>query len=374
MSAKPKIAILSNYPWWLHVPSENHRKGRYEVWHVAMHEAMAYSEDFELHRVVLDASIKKELTFTNKGTVFHVLPRTKRTIGLYTRYIWDRWQVARCLNKIQPNLVHAWGTEDCYGLCGSDFKGKRIFSAQGLLCAYAQRAKIAAFEVKQSRYEKQVLNSYNLITTESQWAKDRVLELAPNANVELWDYSAEQLFFNITRNPSDSPSCLIAGTNTPVKNVPLAIKAFSSDKLSHVKLYMAGVAPSAYSNLPSNVIPLGHLSRTDLAECIKRTWALVHPSLADCCPNIIKEARVMGVPCVVTQDCGAKQYVIHGKSGFVTEPNNLEQFEQAVLQLLSSKEVNLAMGAYDCERCRVDLSDSVMVSKIINIYNRILAS
>ena len=339
-----------------------------------MHEAMANSPDFEIHRVVLDNSIKKELTFTHKGTVFHVLPRTKRTIGLYTRYIWDRWQVSRCLKKIQPNLVHAWGTEDCYGLCGCDFRGKKLFSAQGLLCAYAQRAKIAKFELKQSKFEKQVLNSYEHITTESQWAKDRVLELAPNANVELWDYSAEKLFFNISRNPYDSPSCLIAGTNTPVKNVQLAIKAFSGEKLRHIRLYMAGVAPSAYNNLPSNIVPLGHISRIELAEHIQRTWALVHPSLADCCPNIIKEARVIGVPCVVTHDCGAKQYVIHGKSGFITEPNNLEQFEHAVLQLVSSKEKSMTMGAYDRERCREDLSDTVMVNKIISIYNKVLKS
>ena len=73
-----------------------------------MHEAMANSSDFEIHRIVLDASVKKELTFTDKGAVFHVLPRTKKTIGLYTRYIWDRWQVSRCLKKIKPDLVHAW--------------------------------------------------------------------------------------------------------------------------------------------------------------------------------------------------------------------------------------------------------------------------
>lgn len=339
-----------------------------------MHEAMANSTDFEIHRIVLDASVKKELTFTDKGTIFHVLPRTKKTIGLYTRYIWDRWQVSRCLKKIKPDLVHAWGTEDCYGLCGCDFKGKKIFSAQGLLCAYAQRAKIAKFEIKQSKYEKQVLNSYDLITTESQWAKDRVLELAPLANVKLWDYSAEQVFFNLSRNLSNSPSCLIAGTNTPVKNVQLAITAFSGEKLRHVKLYMAGIEPSEYSNLPSNIIPLGRLSRSEMAEHIQQTWALVHPSLADCCPNIIKEARVMGVPCVVTHDCGAKQYVVHGKSGFITEPHNVEQFEQAVLSLVASKEENLAMGAYEQERCRVALSDKVMVEKITAIYNKILSA
>lgn len=373
MSAKPKIAILSNYPWWLHVPSEPPRKGHYGVWHVAMHEAMANSPDFEIHRVVLDKSVKKELTFTDKGTIFHVLPRTKKTIGLYTRYIWDRWQVARCLKKIKPDLVHAWGTEDCYGLCGCDFNGKRIFSAQGLLCAYAQRAKIAPFEVKQSKYEKQVLNSYNLITTESQWAKERVLELAPNANVELWDYSAEQPFFNRSRQITDTPTCLIAGTNTPVKNVNLAINVFSKDSLKHVSLYMAGIDSAEFSNLPPNIIPLGRISRSEMAANIQKTWVVVHPSLADCCPNIIKEARVMGVPCVVSHDCGAKQYVIQGKSGFVTEPNNIEQFEQAVLELVASKERNIAMGAFDQERCREALSDRVMVDKITHIYNKILS-
>ena len=81
----------------------------------------------------------------------------------------------------------------------------------------------------------------------------------------------------------------------------------------------------------------------------------------------------MGVPCVVSHDCGAKQYVIQGKSVFVTEPNNVEQFEQAVLELVASKERNIAMGAFDQERCREALSDRVMVDKITHIYNKLLS-
>lgn len=373
MSAKPKIAILSNYPWWLHVPSEPPRKGHYGVWHVAMHEAMANSPDFEIHRVVLDNSVKKELTFTDKGTIFHVLPCTKKTIGLYTRYIWDRWQVARCLKKIKPDLVHAWGTEDCYGLCGCDFKGKKMFSVQGLLTAYSQRAKIAKFEIKQSRYEKKVLNSYPLITTESEWAKERVLELAPNAVIDVWDYAVEERFFKVQREIQSTPSLVIAGSNTPVKNVKLAITIFSRESLRDIELIMAGVGTHEYENLPDNIKPIGRVSRDEMVSLLQKTWGLFHPSLADTGPTILKEARVMGVPCVVSHDCGAKQYVIQGKSGFVTEPNNIEQFEQAVLELVESKERNIAMGAFDQERCREALSDRVMVDKITHIYNKLLS-
>ena len=372
MSAKPKIAILSNYPWWLHVPSEAQRRGRYEVWHVAMHEAMANSTDFEIHRVVLDKSVKKELTFTDKGTIFHVLPCTKKTIGLYTRYMWDRWQVARCLKKIKPDLVHAWGTEDCYGLCGCDFKGKKIFSVQGLLTACAQRARIAKFEVKQSKYEKKVLNSYPLITSESEWAKERVLELAPNAVVDIWEYAVESRFFNVNRCPLIKPSCLIVSSNTPVKNVQYAIAVFSRPALRHIELIIAGVDSNQYENLPDNIKVIGRICRDDIVSSLRQTWALIHPSLADTGPTILKEARVMGVPCVVTHDCGAKQYVVQGKSGFIMEPNNIEQFEQAVLELVVSKEQNIAMGAYDQERCRKALSDKVMVEKITDIYKKII--
>jgi glycosyltransferase involved in cell wall biosynthesis len=217
------------------------------------------------------------------------------------------------------------------------------------------------------------MQSYSHITSESQWGIERSKELVPQASTHLWDYAANQLFYNGTRHLSPTPTCLIAGTNTPVKNVTCAIEAFSRPELSHITLYLAGIAEGQYEKLPHNIIPLGRLNREALKEKLSTVWCLVHPSLADTCPNIVKEARVMGVPCVVTTECGAKQYVIHEKSGYIIPVKNSEALAKAVLKITESEETSLRMGAYDHERCREDLSAKTMMNKLFALYEQVLA-
>lgn len=338
-----------------------------------MHEAFAHSTDFEIHRVVVDNAIGERVDFEDKGQFFHVLPGARKTIGLYTAYAWDRWQVSRCLKELQPDLVHGWGTETCYGLCTKDFKGKKLLSVQGLLKAYSERAALANFERRQAFYEPSVFRSMPLITTESPWARERVLELAPNARVELFEYAVEERFFSAIRRPENEPCCLMAGSNTPVKNVPLAIRAFSRPELRHVKLYLAGVNPSAYPNLPENIIPLGRVSRDDMVRYLCSAWALVHTSFADTGPTIVKEARTVGLPVIATHDCGAKQYVKQGQSGYIIDPFNEQQLVDGVLNLVKDLETSLACGEYDRERCRKALSRQNMIDSISAIYRHVLS-
>lgn len=374
MKRKPKIAILANYPAWLHCEDIPRSVGHYEVWHAAMHEALRISDSYEIHRIILNKQVKRRIDFQDEGAYFHVLPAARQLIGLHTAYIWDRYHVAKCLREIEPDLVHAWGTEYCYGLCAMDFKGKKLFSLQGHLTAYAQRAKIAPFEQKQSRYEARVFRSMPVMTTESEWARDRILEMAPKADVRLWDYAVENRFFQAERKIEEAPSCLLASTNAPVKNVALAVRAFSRPELRHIKLYMAGIRADIYPALPPNIIPLGQVPRDEIVTLLSKTWAVVHPSLADSCPNIIKETRVVGLPAIITHDCGAKQYVAHEKSGFITRPNNEQEFVDAVLHVTQSKEISLNMGQYDQQRCREALSQQTMFKKISDLYDEILSS
>ena len=80
----------------------------------------------------------------------------------------------------------------------------------------------------------------------------------------------------------------------------------------------------------------------------------------------------MGIPAVVTHDCGAKQYIINGKSGYIITPNNVDELVQAVLSMTASREKNIAMGEYDRERCRTAISQETMMKSLLNIYRSVL--
>lgn len=374
MTTKKKIAILGNFPAWIVDPTLQSPGGHYAVWLVSLYEALATMVNhYEIHWIVMEKYIPKAKLVESRHQFFHLLPAYSLTLAQRTHYLRERFLIARELKRIKPDLVHAWGTETFYALAGKSFKGNKLLSMQGVLTACCQRAEMPLFQVRQSRFEPAAMRAYHHITAESEWAIDRCLELSPNSDIHLWDYAANRLFFDGSRNLSQAPSCLLAGTNTPLKNVACAIEAFSRPELSHITLYLAGINKSQYQNLPANIIPLGRVSREEIKDRLSSTWCLVHPSMADSCPNIVKEARVMGVPCVVTTECGAKQYVVHEKSGFVIPVKNSDALAESVLRITESQETSLRMGTYDHRRCREALSEETMIKKLFDLYNQILA-
>ena len=80
----------------------------------------------------------------------------------------------------------------------------------------------------------------------------------------------------------------------------------------------------------------------------------------------------MGVPVIVTTECGAKQYVINGKSGYIIPCHNEIELTQSVLNIVVSKETSLDMGSYDKHRCLNELSATTMENRIFELYKELL--
>lgn len=369
---KPKITILCNFPAWLlndKIPQFN---GHYAVWLKALYDGYPADAPYELHWISLNKDIDTPVRFGDGNQYFHILPRVRKTIGLYTAYIADRMSINREIKTINPDLLHSWGTEDCYGLCGMDFKGKWLHSVQGLLKACMERGPMPRFFRHHSFYEPRVLRKCRHVTVESPWAAERVKEIAPNANPILFEYAVEERFCKQKRELTKEPTCLFCGSNTPLKNLDVAVRAFSRPELSHIKLELAGVEPGSIADLPSNIIPLGRISRDEVVSKLAATWCLVHPSKADTGPTAAKEARVMGVPVIISDQCGSKQYVEPGKSGYIFAPSDVNPLVQAVLDTCSSAERNMQMGEHGHNECIDALSAARMRTRLVEIYQHVL--
>lgn len=128
----------------------------------------------------------------------------------------------------------------------------------------------------------------------------------------------------------------------------LAAKDYKKGKtlLSVQGLLKSYMKREDFPNLPGNIIPHGAVDRPGMAALLGKAWCLVHPSLADTGPTILKEARVAGVAAVVTSECGAKQYIQQGKSGFIIPPHDVQALVDAVLQVTKSRKIAAQMGTY----------------------------
>ncbi len=373
MTCGKKIAILCNFPIWLVDKKTPFHKGHFGTWLVGLYEGFKTQSDFEIHWITLSKTTRKARTVQDGLQYFHILPRTKKTIGLYTGYIYDRLLISNCIKSIEPDMLHAWGTEDCYALAGSRFKSKKLLSIQGLLTHFMKLAPMSRFERHQGKlYEALAIRAYPYLSGESPYAMENMHPLSPKSEMFLLEYAISPQFYQITRNPAPTPYFVFAGTYSLRKNLQLLIKAFSTPELSHLELKLAGVAKNAVPNLPPNITPLGSLGREEMAEVMSKSWGVLCPSLTENAPNVINEARVLALPVVLSDECGSKQYVVEGKSGYIIKPHDLDGMKKAVLKLSDSLELNIEMGLFDHERCRRRLSKEFMVEQITKIYTKIL--
>lgn len=371
--SKPTVAILADFPAFLADASLPKPQGHYAVWLAALFSALENQDEFEIHWIVLSKDVSAPRYVEAKNQHIHILPRARKTIGLYTLYLLDRWRVARILEQIRPDLLHAWGSEDCYAYCGRFFEGKKLLSIQGILTSYMQRGAMSSFHRRHSRYELPSIRAYRHVTTESPWAADRINELVPGRILHHLEYAVEDVFFATPRRMSARPCVLFAGSDTPIKNLPVLLKAFQDPRLSGITLKLAGISPDHHPGLPANIQALGRVSRQGMTSLLAETWCLVHPSLADTGPTIVKEARVMGVPVVLSSECGSKQHVREGKSGFVLEPHDTEGFIQSLLQVCASRETAEQMGVCDQEACRKALCSTTMRAELLELYRELLS-
>lgn len=372
MNDKPTIVLLGDFPYWVLDPAIPRPKGHYAVWLVALHEALRSITIYNFHWVCFCKGVRKPFDARHGNQVFHVLPSGSLAFAERTGYLWDKIRVKKLLRKLSPRLLHAWGTESRYAACAAHLPYRKMLSMQGILTAYHERCPLPPYLYRQSRRERTWLPQFDLITSESEWGCERCREISPNSRIERWEYAAEERFFHKTRSLSAHATCLMAGTDTPIKNLSAALRAFATPGLANVTLLIAGVSPDSQRKFPPNVRALGRVGREQMAELLSSAWALIHPSLADTSPNIVKEARVMGLPVITTTECGGAQYIEHGKSGFIISPRDTDSLAQAVTAVTQNRETASTMGAHGQEECRRLLSREIMIERLMSLYHELL--
>lgn len=374
MKKKARIAIVGDFPIGKIYDKFPNRTYGYPTWLFNLYNGFANVNDFDIHWICIDRQVKTRETFVKNNQTFHLIPATSLTVGLYTGYIVNRLRMLKCIHQIKPDLVHAWGTESFYGFAAKDFRGKTLLSIQGILTAISERAPLSSFEYKHKLYEPGVIRASRYITTESPWAADRIREISPHASIINWEYAVESSFTSIKRKLTHQPTCILIGNNTAVKNVPMAIEAFSRPELSNVKLWMVGIPKNAYSCLPRNIVPLGKIDRDTLVSYLSRSWALIHTSFAETGPTVVKEARAAALPVILTSECGSKQHIVNDKSGYIIQSNDVQSLVEAVLKITKDSETNIEMGKFNHDKCLQALSIESMISNIVCIYKRILSN
>jgi glycosyltransferase involved in cell wall biosynthesis len=86
----------------------------------------------------------------------------------------------------------------------------------------------------------------------------------------------------------------------------------------------------------------GYLAGLDLARAYASSDVFLFPSTTDTFGNVILEALASGVPCVVSDQGGPKDLIVHGTNGFITRALDFEDFARHVQRLADDSDLRHA--------------------------------
>ena len=326
MNQSKVVAVLAAFPLHaLKVFGEKYRpKGHYATWLPQIAEAWEGQTEVEIHWIVMTDQVRERKDVCQWGQVFHVLPTSQRGRAT-TLFRADRKAIHAVLDEIQADLVHGWGTEDVYGLAAVLSGRPNIVSMQGILSYYVLKNRMPARNYLQALLELFILWKAVRVTAESEWGRNVVMKRNPFAKVELIEYGVQQVFFQTKWQPEETkPFALFVGGISPRKGIQDLVEAFRDQKLSGRELVVIGGGEGEWSenvqkSAPPNIRWLGRKTAEETAQYMSKAWCLVLPTRADTSPNVVKEARVVGLPVITTRHGGQASYVTDGEDGYFVE-------------------------------------------------------
>ena len=373
-----KIAILADFPlqFLKSFASGLDQRNHYATWLPQLSESFADQKDFQISWVILTRMLQEERVLSQWNQTFHVIPTMKsnRFRGIYRK---DRAALKKILQKLNPDLVHGWGSEDLYGWAAVTSGRPNIYSCQGLLSHYVLKARMHPKNYFHALMELYVLNKAQVITTESAWAKEKIKHRTWGKDIRVIEYGVSPQFLVETNTPNrTNPYALFVGHADYRKGIDFAVRIFSRPELSKYSLKVCGKVPTATEKYlkggPKNIDWLGRQTEAETRLLMKNATFLLLPTRADTGPTVAKEARAMGLPVVASPHGGHTAFIISGETGVILPLNKVELWVDACLSFLQDEQLGIRMGRANLASDKNKLSPSKTASSFLELYLEIL--
>jgi glycosyltransferase involved in cell wall biosynthesis len=333
--------------------------------------------DLEIHWIVLDRKERKAATTVAHGQTFHRIPGVKFSIDVALGYLPARLSIRKVLKRIQPDVVHAWGTERIYPAALQDCRVPTIVSMQGVLTEYQRISGLGANWIwrKMVASEPAMIRSATIVTSESQWGIDCVRKIHPTADCRMVEYGVHPDFYELAWHPApDVPYALFVGGSGYRKGFDLLVEALKSIPDRTWEMRLAGDASMAAACDAAgltNIRPLGLLSWPEMQKQLQGAWCSVLPTRGDTSANSVKEARVVGVPVVASRHGGHAGYIADNINGRIVDPLDAPHLAAALEDVMSSFDRATSLGKGNHEKDRTYLRPERTAEGFADIYREL---
>jgi glycosyltransferase involved in cell wall biosynthesis len=165
------------------------------------------------------------------------------------------------------------------------------------------------------------------------------------------------------------------------KGVDVAIRAFASLSKKHdnVKFRIMGYAPEeelkkytrmGNGNRRIEFVRPGWIE--EAGEQLRGCYALVHAARSDAAPRVLFEAMACKKPVVSTRTNGAIDYIEDGRTGLLSEIDDVEELAKNMDYLLTNPKVAEEMGIAGFEKVRREFSEASYINWVVSMLGAVV--
>jgi N-acetyl-alpha-D-glucosaminyl L-malate synthase BshA len=159
--------------------------------------------------------------------------------------------------------------------------------------------------------------------------------------------------------------------------IPITKKVLREKK---VKVLMVGDGPDRYmaeeqcrkEGICDRIVFLG--KQENIKEILAITDISLFPSASESFGLAALESMAFGIPVVTSNAGGFVEVNQHGITGFTINVGDIEGFAEAIINLLSDKQLMAQMGKNATQFANDNFSPDIIIPKYVNYYQKILSA
>jgi L-malate glycosyltransferase len=386
-----RIAILAHYATWALEGQPGYRPDpqRHPTsWVMNLVRGLTELGGHDVHVVTQTDEIERDMTVAKDGVTLHFV-RCPRRFRAATLFQFDRQRLKRALDAIAPGIVHAFGTEDCYGLAGLTSGYPCVMTMQCLQFKIAETLPPARFSRNRLTLavERWCIRRARHLIGMSTYGAEGLRPVAPHAHIHEVPNAVDPLFFRAAGKP-EPDRLFFAGVIERRKGLEYLVDALARvrEQRPAAKLAIGGVpgrGAEAYfasvrkqietKGLTDAVEFLGFLRPENIAREMARASVVVVPSLEEMFCNVAAEAMAVGRPVVASRVAALPQLVDDEVTGVLTPPADAVALAQAIVPLLADETRCASLGAAARNKAHCQWRPAEVARQTTTIYQLVLA-
>lgn len=336
--------------------------------------------DVKLHVIVLRKQFARSETFERNGVVFHLI-KTLGGLRAPSFYWLDTFLIRRVLQRVQPDLVHAWGTEGGAALVAGRLGVPYLVTSQGLLNWIGESVPLNRYDRFHAFLEDIAFGAARTVTAESSFAVRYLAHRYPHLDIHQVEHAPLGVFSEVARKPKLAPRqfVFVGGFNF-LKGCDVMIRAL--DTLAgelefelvciggRDEAFLKGLKETVTGDIWNRVRFVGSKAAPEIAATLSESALMIYPTRCDNSPNAVKEAVVAGVPVVASRVGGIVDYVWPDENGFLFDAGDVSGCVDAIRQALAHPSFSRGeVSAESWKRARTYLSKETMVVRFVHLYH-----